>query len=130
MTTFEARRRPLAVVQSSPPKWKTPFDVEIQPAHDRVIVIPKGELDMATVDQLGASIDGLVDAGFEMIVLDLRRLTFMDSTGLRLIVSESRRPDVSIRLIDGTEVVARVFDLCAIRDQLPFIHPREPRLRH
>jgi anti-sigma B factor antagonist len=127
MTTFDSPRRPPMPAES--PRPRTPFNVEIEPDRDRVIVIPEGELDLATVDRLGAAIDGLVDAGFRTLVLDLRRLTFMDSTGLCLILRESRRPDVAIHLIDGAEVVARLFDVCGVRDRLTFTSPRVLRLR-
>jgi anti-sigma B factor antagonist len=116
-------------LQPAPPQPRTPFNVEVEPDRDRVILIPEGELDLATVDRLGAAIDGLVDAGFETLVLDLRRLTFMDSTGLCLILRQSRRSDVDIHLIDGVGVVARLFDVCGVRDRLTFTNPRALRRR-
>jgi anti-sigma B factor antagonist len=129
MTTFESPGRPPLLDQPPSPDATTRFDVEIRPDRGRVIVIPGGELDMASVDRLGAAIDGLVDVGFETVVLDLRRLAFMDSAGLCLIVAESRRPELDLRLIDGPEAVARVFDVCGVRDRLAFMDARELRLR-
>ena len=41
-----------------------------------------GELDLAGVDVLRAELDRCADDGAEMTVVDLRRLTFIDSTGL------------------------------------------------
>jgi anti-anti-sigma factor len=88
---------------------------------------PSGELDLATVDGLGGAINGLVDAGFKTVVLDLRRLTFIDSTGLRLIVRESRRPDVRLRLIDGVGDVTGLFEIRRVRAWLSFMDARELR---
>jgi anti-sigma B factor antagonist len=110
MTTFEAA-----------------FEVETRREAGRAIVIPSGELDLATVDRLGAAIDGLVDSGFKTVVLDLRRLTFIDSTGLRLIAGVSRRSDVRLRLIDGIDDVTGLFEICRVRAWLSFMNPRELR---
>ena len=106
-----------------------PFDVEIRPDRGRVFVVPRGELDLATVDRLAAEIDDLVAAGFDAIVLDLRRLAFLDSTGLCLIVRQARRTDATLRIIDGGEPVARLFDVSGLRDHLPFLEPFALRLR-
>ena len=103
--------------------------IDIEPDRERVIVLPRGELDLATVDRLGACIDGLVDAGFDTLVLDLRGLTFLDSTGLCLMIRECRRLDLTIHLIDGAEPVSRLFDLTGLRESLPFATPDELRLR-
>jgi anti-anti-sigma factor len=99
------------------------FHVEIRPARERVVVVPHGELDMATVEDLARDIDELVATGFGEIVIDLRQLSFMDSTGLRLMVGQARRPDATVRLIDGVGTVARLFDLTGLRDVLPFVQP-------
>jgi anti-anti-sigma factor len=125
MTASEAPRDPLTPGQASWLELQPPFDVAIHRDGDRMVVVPAGELDLATVDRLAASVQGLVEMGCEAIVLDLRRLTFMDSTGLRLVLAECRRPEVAIRVIDGAEVVARLFDICRVRDSVSFMDARE-----
>jgi anti-sigma B factor antagonist len=131
MTIFEsAPRDPRpASPADDPTDAPEPFDIDIEPDRERIVLVPRGELDLATVDRLGACIDGIVDAGFEAIVLDLRRLTFLDSTGLRLVANECRRDDVTVRLIDGPECVSRLFDLTGMRAMLPFVQPTELRFR-
>ena len=49
-------------------------------------VAPFGELDIATVDKLQAEVSQLLETGFAKIVLDLRGVRFLDSTGLRLVL--------------------------------------------
>jgi anti-sigma B factor antagonist len=100
-----------------------PFAVEIQPDRERVFVIPRGELDVATAGQVSEEIDDLVTAGFKAIVLDLRRLSFMGSTGIRLVLHHTRRKDATVQLIDGAEPIRRVFDVVGLRDVLPFVAP-------
>ena len=102
-----------------------PFRVEVYPDRERAVVVPHGELDMSTVDRLAREIDELVASGFGNLVVDLRRLAFMDSTGLRLMVRLARRPDAEVRLIDGAAALGRLFDLTGLRDALPFVQPHE-----
>jgi anti-anti-sigma factor len=99
------------------------FDIEIRPSRERVIVGPSGELDCATVTRLQTAVDDLVATGWDTIVLDLRGLRFMDSTGLCEIVRQTRRTDATVRLIDGPALVPRLFDLTGLRSRLPFIQP-------
>jgi len=66
-----------------------PFAVDVQRRSDVAVVQPHGELDIATVDMLRAALDEVENA--ERLVLDLRGLSFMDSTGLRLLVALHRR---------------------------------------
>jgi anti-sigma B factor antagonist len=61
----------------------------VQRRNDVAIVQPHGELDIATVPTLHAALDGVEIAG--RLVLDLRGLSFIDSTGLRLLVELYRR---------------------------------------
>src|SRR3954454_17680169 len=58
------------------------FEVRIVPDRDRVIVALCGELDMANVDAVQTALNELRAVGWTSLVLDLRELTFIDSTGL------------------------------------------------
>jgi anti-sigma B factor antagonist len=77
-----------------------------------VRVVVRGELDLATCGRLDEQLVQIAGGGAERIVLDLRDLTFMDSTGLSAILrahsraSEARRTLVVVR---GPEAVDRVF---------------------
>src|SRR4051794_34493386 len=101
------------------------FTVETRPDRERVIVAPRGELDIATVAHLAAEMDELVRVGFTALVLDLRGLEFMDVSGLRLVIGQARRHDATVELIDGPPAVARLFDLARVRAELPFRSARE-----
>jgi anti-anti-sigma factor len=106
-----------------------PFRVDVHPQRGVVRVVPVGELDLASVGGLEAHLRELRDSGFAHIVLDLRELTFIDSTGIRLILAEdgfarSRGRDFS--LIDGPPAIARVLDICGVRTHVRFA-PSQPR---
>jgi anti-sigma B factor antagonist len=96
-----------------------PFGIDVRPARQRVIVAARGELDIATVDQLRAAIDELVGRGFDAIVLDLGETSFMDSSGVHLLLKQTARPDARVTLSDLSEPVRRVIDLAGLGHVLP-----------
>ena len=96
------------------------FTVETRPDRDRVVVMPHGELDLATVDAVAAEVDDLVARGFDRIVIDLRETSFIDSSGVHLLLRCAARDDVRVTVIDGPPAVARIFDLVGVRQHLPF----------
>jgi anti-anti-sigma factor len=85
-----------------------------------VLVVPHGELDLDTVPGVAEEIDALAARGFDSIVVDLRATSFMDSTGVCLLLRQTAREDAHITVIDGPRPVSRVFDLAGVREALPF----------
>jgi anti-sigma B factor antagonist len=113
----EIRSLDPGVAASSRP---VPFTLDARPDRQRVILAAHGELDLATVEQLRSECDELVSRGFDTMVLDLRGLVFLDSTGLRFILEQSARPDATITVIDGRPLVSRLFDITGTRAMLTF----------
>jgi anti-anti-sigma factor len=111
---------------ASPVPIPPPFRCETFRDGHRARVRPIGELDIATVPEVDRQLQRLSDAGDEHLVLDLRDVSFMDSSGLRLILAWRERSggnggDFSI--IPGNEVVERVFETTRVRDLLTFTEP-------
>jgi anti-anti-sigma factor len=82
-----------------------------------------GELDIASAPALEATIEGICTASVRAITLDLRDLTFIDSSGLRAIISASKQCEKrasEFRLIPGQPQVQRLFELTGLLDRLPF----------
>lgn len=103
-----------------------PFRVDVEPARESVRVAPFGELDIATVDKLQAEVSRLLETGFARIVLDLRGVRFLDSTGLRLVLeldAAARADAHELCLIRGSDVVHRIFEVTQVADRLHFIEP-------
>jgi anti-anti-sigma factor len=97
---------------------------EVVSGRDAVVVRPSGSLDMATVPVLEQQLEELREAGFRRLIIDLRGLYFIDSTGLRCILkydSLARNDGFSIELIRGSRTVQRVFEVPGTAAQLPFI---------
>lgn len=77
-----------------------------------------GELDLASADVLEREVRRLRVAGFDRVVVDLRRVDFMDSTGLRLLISlrnTAKREGHRLLIVPGPRQVQRIFDLTATR---------------
>lgn len=71
-----------------------------------------GELDMATADDLSALLQG--ESGRELpVVLDFEGISFMDSSGLRVLLEAARAEDggTAIVIVRPSEQVQRVLDI-------------------
>jgi anti-anti-sigma factor len=100
-----------------------PFRCDVEPMRGWIRVRPHGELDLASVDQLDGKLRELRETGFDQIELDLSALTFMDSTGLRLVLAwdnVARRDGMRLRLLPGSRAVQRVFEVTGVAERLPF----------
>jgi anti-anti-sigma factor len=83
----------------------------------------EGEWDLAAREATCDAIDKeLVDRP-DSLVLDLSRLSFIDSSGVHILVDLERcSAGMSIRLliVPGPRAVHRIFEICQISDRLPF----------
>ena len=68
-----------------------PFRVESVRDEHHAVVIVTGDLDAATAPKLHAELLALASDGIERVVLDLRRMSFVDSYGLGVIVNAKKR---------------------------------------
>ena len=82
-----------------------------------------GELDLATAGDVDRVLEQVEATNAESIVLDLSGLTFMDSTGVRLVVNahaRSRADANRLTLRRGQAAVQRVMELSGVDVLLPF----------
>jgi anti-sigma B factor antagonist len=102
-----------------------PFRCDREAAGDGAARIrPSGELDVATVGTLEARIHEARDAGFRRLIVDLRGLEFMDSTGLTLLTRwtlESRRDGFEFAVVPGGERIQRLFELSGLLPHFEFV---------
>lgn len=101
------------------------FEIRVQPAREMVYVAPVGELDLATVEQLRGALREVTPV-FAHVVIDLRELSFIDSTGLQLLLmvhGDAHRDGWRLSLIQGPAAIRRIFDLTGVNDTLPFESP-------
>ena len=99
-----------------------PFTVDVQYRNDVAIVQPHGELDLATVDALRAALDEVEHAG--RLVLDLRGLSFIESTGLHLLVAlhrRARREGFQLTLVAPAAPADKAIQVSGLGQTLPFV---------
>jgi anti-sigma B factor antagonist len=93
------------------------------------VVRPTGELDLSGAAVVESELDRLAeDPGLATVILDLRGLEFMDSSGLRLVVVADMRAREAGRrfaLIRGDETVHRVFEITRMSERLDFVEAPE-----
>ena len=96
------------------------------PDHPAVVIAPTGDLDVSSTDAVLAEVREQRAAGAEDIVIDLRRVGFLDSSGLRALLTlrnDAKRARHRLQLIPGTRQVQRVFDLTATRTLFDWLEP-------
>jgi anti-anti-sigma factor len=93
------------------------------------VVRPVGELDLSGAAVLEAELDRLADEPeVGAVVLDMRALEFMDSSGLRLVVvADMKAREVGRRfaIVRGDETVHRVFEITRMSERLDFVDAPE-----
>jgi anti-anti-sigma factor len=100
-----------------------PEQLRIEPRResDRVVVALTGELDMANAPLLQSAIDEPSLADTETVVLDLQGLTFLDSTGLRIILSAREqcwRRGQEFAVTPGSQQVQRLLSVTGVGEHL------------
>lgn len=84
----------------------------------------RGELDLSTVDKVEDELRRVEEKDPGVVVLDLSGLTFLDSTGLRMIVTADQRADRANRrlaIVRGPEIVQRVFTITRLDERLDMV---------
>jgi anti-anti-sigma factor len=93
------------------------------------LVAPSGELDVATVPDAEAALR-LVRGRANVITLDLRGLTFMDSTGVHLVAdlrAASRRHGFELVVVRGARAVQRILAISGLEAHLTIVDaPEDP----
>lgn len=90
--------------------------VHAQPDQSTVVRAPGDELDIASVAELRSRLAGAFRPGAE-IVLDMRGVTFMDSSALSIVLAADRRLAASggrLRLAHVSSEVRRVLRICGL----------------
>ena len=95
----------------------------MSPDGDGVHVRFAGELDLATVAAAEAAVARARRETPGPLHLDLADVTFLDSSGLRLVVrieAACRADGCALAIVPGPRGVQRVFELAGVAEMLPF----------
>ena len=100
------------------------YDVQTTDGPLGPVVALSGEIDLAAVDSVEHRIRDVVAGEPDLLVLDLRNVEFMDSSGLRLVLrldQEQRERQGRLVLVRGGRRVARVLELTGAERQLEMV---------
>ena len=102
------------------------FDLRVVHNGRSARIAPSGELDIATTPELEQALADARRSGAGEIVLDLRELTFMDSTGLRALAqanSQAEETGIALSIIRGPRQIERVLEISGLGTLLPLVDP-------
>ena len=89
-----------------------------------VQVTLRGELDLSTVGKVDDELQRWEGSDAGIVLLDLSKLTFLDSTGLRCVVRADERAREDGRrlvVVKGPEAVQRVFEITRLEERLELV---------
>jgi anti-anti-sigma factor len=83
-----------------------------------------GEWDMAATFNVEPELERALDhPGLDRLTLDLADTTFLDSTGLGVVIrlaSDAEQRGIELEIVPGPPEVQRVFESAGVADALPF----------
>jgi anti-sigma B factor antagonist len=100
------------------------LDVMSEDRDGLVHVALVGELDLSTVAKVQEELRKVEAAAPATLVVDLSKLTFLDSTGLRCIVTADERARAEGRrivIVRGPDAVQRVFAITRLEERLEMV---------
>ena len=100
--------------------------VEARTHRRTALVALRGELDLVTVSKVAEVLEGLElqAEGVRHLVLDLRGLTFMDSSGLHELIKQNefaRSNRHNLAVVRGTDAIERLLELTGVKDHLVLV---------
>jgi len=97
------------------------FEADIEARGDDLWVLPRGDLDIAGAPEIEEALRLALASDARTIVVDLRGLELLDSTGLRaLLEAQSGEGGERIVFVQGNELVQAVLRVSGLLDELPF----------
>jgi anti-sigma B factor antagonist len=112
--------------QRIPPRDPLELRVSEHPAGARVALA--GDLDLATAPMLSEALERVERGEPDVIVLDLREVTFMDSTGMSILLEAGKRAGEAgweLQIIRGSNQVDRLIAETGVEEFLTFVEEGE-----
>ena len=91
------------------------FEADTRRVGDSLVVSLSGELDMATASELEQAVSGAPKGS--AVIVDMRRLTFIDSEGVRALLAVYAAGNdglASVRFVEGPDAVQRVLRILGV----------------
>jgi anti-sigma B factor antagonist len=100
------------------------YEVEVDRGDGSAIVKVVGEFDMAATEAVEQALLDVEDGTCGLVVLDLREVTFLDSTGLQTITSADHRARDAgheLRVVRGPEHIQKLLYVTGMDKILPLV---------
>ncbi len=107
------------------------FRLEVRSQGKATIIAVRGELDLASSPALQEELDRVSASDADLLIIDLRDLDFMDSTGLSVLVRAHQRAEEQGRqlaMVKGPQQVQRLLSLTGVADRLTVVDRPEDLL--
>jgi anti-sigma B factor antagonist len=104
--------------------------VTVEPVEDARLIRAAGELDMSSAPALRHELEAARVEGVTAL-LDMAEVTFIDSTGLHLLLDASRSADGNdwtFFIVRPSAAVQRLIDVSGTRDLLALVEPAAGRV--
>jgi anti-sigma B factor antagonist len=118
--TFDQKPAVLGKITAMGVSEQLRIDVRYEPG--RVVLALSGELDMASAESLQKTVEEQDAHGGELLLLDLQQLQFIDSTGLRAILTtleRCRERQQEFAITPGSQQVQRLLSITGVAEHLP-----------
>lgn len=108
-------------VDDVPPDLDEPLEIEVSDEGPDTVFVLRGELDPHTAPQLRSELDRVLASGRCRLVLDLAGLSFIDSSGLRVVISahkDSVERGGGLALRSPSPTTRRLLDITGLLDHI------------
>lgn len=100
------------------------FDVQTSQEDYGLRAALSGEVDLSTVEEVEEKLRSAIDGAPGLLVMDLREVTFLDSSGLRMVLKANRELSENggrLVVVQGARRVAKVFELTGAHEELEIV---------
>ncbi len=101
-----------------------PFELTVEHRAQDVVMTLRGELDLAAKEHYEQGLEKIEDDGLERLIVDLRALTFIDSTGINLLLRtlrDSEERGFALAFVKGNGRVPELLAITGVAEQLPYV---------
>ena len=108
------------------PDLQPPFELTIARNGTQTVISLRGELDIATEGELAAGLALLLAQETSVLTVDLRDLQFLDSTGLRALLTLREKcaaHDCRMLVVRGGPAIQRAFEVSGLTAHFAMVDP-------
>jgi len=101
------------------------MEIDVTQSSGVAVVAPRGDLDMATVQDVRRALTGLLDRGQSRLLVDLDDVGYIDSSGIGALIGamkQARAAGGDVRLCALQDDVRAIFEITRLAQTMS-IHP-------